>query len=259
MKTHLLFFATFLSFGVYSQSTFKINVDGSPASLSPNQVLTISTAAATNTKTTFDIRNTTASPQTFRAKRYDLVLHTAPDATQAEAYFCFAGSCYGSGVKISLNDLHLQPGKSASDTTIANPLAAFYMLIADLDEASTVGYSLVKYTFQNVNTPNDSIQISVKYNSQGVGISKVNNEVASFDVYPNPASESAFLKINALQSFDSKLLIYNSLGSLISEKTTVVNEGKNNVDLKIENLSPGLYFVSIKTRESSVTRRLIIK
>jgi hypothetical protein len=261
MKKILFLAAVLLSITISAQpTTFQLKIDGTQTNITPNQTINVVTFPSTNSKVTFDIKNITNVAQSYRAKRYDILLHTNTiDNTAADAYFCFAGTCYGSSIFVSPTPLRLQPGKSASDTTIVNPQAAFYMLVADLDEASTVGYSIVKYTFQNVNTPSDSIQVTLKYNSASVGINKVNNTVASFEIFPNPAVESAFLNINSLKAFDGTVTVYNALGASVSEKSVNLIEGKNTVDLKVGSLVSGLYFVNIKTADVSITRRLVLK
>ncbi len=253
MKKLLLVTAsTFLSLFVSAQASMQIKEVGSQQTLTANQVLNMAVFASTNIKTTLDIRNTSNSPKTYNVRRYDITLNTA-DGTDASAYFCFGGSCYGAGTYTSPTSLVLQPGKAASDTS-----AEYFLLVADLDEAPVAGVSVVKYTFFNVYNTNDSMQITLRYNGL-VGINKISKDLSGIDVYPNPASESAFLKLNALKASDSKVTVYNSLGAVVSEKQVYISEGKNNIDLKIENYPTGIYFINIKTSESSVTKRLILK
>ncbi|MES2678507.1 MAG: T9SS type A sorting domain-containing protein [Bacteroidota bacterium] len=244
--------ALLLSLFASAQASMQIVEVGSQQTLTANQVINMAVFASTNIKTTLDIRNTSNSPKTYNVRRYDMTLNTV-SGNAAEAYFCFGGSCYGAATYTSPTSLVLQPGKAASDTN-----AAFYLLVADLDEAPVAGLSVVKYTFFNVYSANDTMQITLRYNGL-VGINKVNKDLNAFDVYPNPASESAFLKVNALKAFDSKLTVYNSLGAVVSEKQLTISEGKNNIDLKVESYPTGIYFINIKTSESSVTKRLIIK
>lgn len=244
-----------------AQSTFKIKEDGTTTNLAPNATIQVTTDPETNVKVTLDIKNISAQPQTYNAKRYDVVLNTVygADTTAANAFFCFAGSCYDNSIRTSQTPIHLQPNKSASDTTNENPLATYYMLVADLDETTRIGYSVVKYSFINVNNAADSMQVTIRYNSLTTAIKKNNTDASSFEIYPNPANESAVLKINSLKAFDSQLTIINTLGAVVSERTAAITEGKNNIDLKIENLSTGIYFVNIKGSDTNITKKLIVK
>lgn len=253
MKKLLLVPATLLSFMIAAQSTIQLKDLGTNQVLAPNAIVQRTTFASSNVKVNIDIKNTSNSPQSYTVKRYDVHLNSANGDTAA-AYFCFGGSCYGAGTIVSPSNLHLQAGKSANDTA-----ALYYFLTADLDEAPTVGLSLVKYTFFNVNNTTDSVQVTIKYNNGNVGINAINKDLTAIDIFPNPATESAFLKISAVKAIDTKLTIYNALGAVVTEKAILINEGKNNVDLKAENLSPGIYFVNLKTNDASVTKRLIVK
>jgi hypothetical protein len=251
-KLLLIPVATLLSLFASAQASMQVKEMGSQIIMTPNKVLDIATSANANTKTVFDIMNNSVSTKTYNVTRYDITINSV-GGQDADTYFCFGGNCYFNGVTTSPVPLVLRPGKSASDTS-----ADYFLLICDIDETTSVGLSVVKYTFFNVANANDSMQITLKYNG-AVGINKVNKELSSIDVYPNPASESAFLRLNALKASDSKVTVYNSLGAVVSEKQVYINEGKNNIDLKVENYPTGIYFINIKTSESSVTKRLILK
>ena len=156
-----LFFIPFtlLSLNFFSQTIVLKNAD-TGFTLAPNATVPKTTSPDANFKVTLDIKNISATTQTYTAKRYDVLLNTdAPSTTTASAYFCFGGNCYGASTIVSPNNLVLNSGQSASEI-----VGLYYMLIADLDEASVVGESRVKYTFANVNAPNDTVQITIKYN-----------------------------------------------------------------------------------------------
>ena len=256
MKKLLFIPVVLCSFLASAQSTFQIKEAGAATNLAPNATIQVTTDPETQVKVILDIKNISAQPQTYNAKRYDVILNTVygSDTTSAIAYFCFGGSCYDKTIGTSPTPLHLQPNKSASDTS-----AAFYMLAADLDETTRIGYSVVKYTFINVNNAADSMQVTIRYNSLTTAIKKNNTNVSSFEIFPNPANEIAILKVNSLKVFDSQLTIFNSLGAVVSEKTAAITEGRNTIDLKIENLSTGIYFVNIKNSDTNITRKLIVK
>jgi hypothetical protein len=253
MKKLLLIPAILLSITISAQTTIQLKDIGTNQTLTPNAIVQRTTFASSTSKVSFDIKNTSNTAQTYNVKRYDVVLNKS-NVDTAAAYFCFAGNCYGKTTTISPTPLRLQALKSASDTS-----ALFYILIADLDEATKVGLSLIKYTFFNVNNANDSVQISVRYNTANVGISSSNKELGSLDIFPNPATDNAILKIISHNAFEGKLGIYNALGAVVSERHISLIEGKNNVQLNLENLPQGIYFVNVRTNESSVTKRLIIK
>lgn len=192
MKKLLLLSSTLVSFYAVSQSSIQLKqvTNSGTVTLAPNATVTAITIPNANTKVTFDIKNTSASTQTYVAKRYDILLNSV-SSTTAVAYFCFAGSCYGDAIFQSPNPLVLRSNKSASDTT-----ASFFMLIADLDEAAAIGSSIVKYTFKNVNSANDTVQVTVKYNGS-VGVNELTtNTFSSFDIFPNPTKATSLSLIH---------------------------------------------------------------
>jgi hypothetical protein len=254
MKKLLLLSSTLFSFYVVAQSGIQLKqvTNSGTITLVPNATITSVTIPNANTKVTLDVKNTSASTQSYIVKRYDVLLNSTPSAT-AVAYFCFAGSCYGDVIFQSPSPLVLRSNKSASDTT-----ASFFMLVGDLDEADVVGPSIVKYTFKNMNNANDTAQVTIKYNGS-VGVNELNNTVNSFDVFPNPARVQTVLKINALKDFNTNLSIYNALGVQLSEKQIQLNSGKNTIPLSLEGLSAGIYFVTIRSEKRAITKRIVVE
>jgi Secretion system C-terminal sorting domain len=237
-----------LSLGGQIQSSFQIFDNNSGIQLSANDYVYLTANPAATTTKVFNLKNTAATAKKVMVKRYDLVLHSG-----AVAYFCFAGGCYSPITTVSPNGLNLLAGQSAS----AVP-GAFQMLVTDLDEAATAGYSYVRYTVYDSLNVNDSTQFSIRYNSP-VGINELNKNLSSFSLYPNPANDHAVVSIQSTQAFDSKLKLYNTLGELVSEKQVALTEGKNTIELNLENQPAGIYFVNIQSGNSSSTRKLIIK
>src|SRR4051812_3199339 len=93
MKKLILCLTAIFSLTANSQNSIQITEQGNPVAV--NGTVSAVTTANGNTKLYFDVKNVSASTQSYVAKRYDLLLHTAASTT-ADAYFCFAGSCYTS-------------------------------------------------------------------------------------------------------------------------------------------------------------------
>jgi hypothetical protein len=250
MKKLLLCLTAITSFTAYSQLSMQVSTQGN--NVSPNGTVTAVTTASGNTKVIFDIKNTSNSNKSFNVKRYDVLLHTA-GASTASAYFCFAGSCYGAQTMVSPASLSLSPGQSASQVP-----GSFNMLTTDLDEANTVGLSLVKYTFFNINQASDSLQVTVAYN-QPTGVNEITNLISAFDLFPNPVNETATIRVTSFKALEGKFCIYNTLGAIVSEKSITLTEGKNKIDFNAETLPSGIYFANLKFGNSSTTKKFIVK
>ncbi len=252
MKKLLFCILSIASIVATAQNSIFLTNTSSASTITPNSNINLVTTAGGNTNIVVDIKNTSGTTKSYNVKRYDIQLNSA-GSTTASAYFCFAGNCYGSGIIVSPTPITLNSNQSASQLS-----GSYNMLIADLDEASSVGASIVKYTFINTTTASDSVQFTVKYNAP-LGVNEITNTISSFEAFPNPATDFTNFKINSKVSTDAKFEVYNALGALISTKTITLTEGKNKLDYSVENLSSGIYFASIKIGTSTITKKFIVK
>lgn len=240
-----------------SQTTILLTNYDTSTPLAPNATVYLATQAESNTKVTIDIKNTGTSTQTYTVKRKDLVLNSTATST-ASAYFCIAGTCYGAQTTQANDPLVLNSMQSASQLQ-----GAYQMLVADLDEAEAVGYSQVKYQFENVNNPSDLVNLFMEYNSPNstVGLYELSkNTTALIEVYPNPViNKSVSFKIVSELSFSSSVFVYNSIGIKVAEKELSVNEGVNTFSLDGSVLSGGIYFLSMTSGGSTITKRFIVE
>jgi hypothetical protein len=213
-----------------------------------NATLTVNTFPTTNVKITFDVKNTGPTTQTYTAKRYDRILNNTP-ADTAVAYFCFGGLCFGSSVIVSESNLVLTPNQKASEVP-----GQWQMLVADLDECSDIGYSLVKYTFANINVASDSVQVTIQYNSPSVGLKENAKSNLKVSVFPNP-SANGIVTVKGDAEF-TKVEVINQLGSVIVSKAAGNTNGVTSLDLS--DVAPGVYFIKVFAGEKSHTEKLVI-
>ncbi len=78
-------------------------------------------------------------------------------------------------------------------------------------------------------------------------------EAATFDVeiYPNPANNLLQLKAN---EHITEVAIYNTSGALVyQQKNTSINQ------CNLTELTNGLYLIQLKTRQSSLVKRMVIQ
>ncbi|MBA2613150.1 MAG: T9SS type A sorting domain-containing protein [Bacteroidetes bacterium] len=257
MKKSLFILASLFCLKGFSQSSILISNmtnTNNVVAMAPNQIIEATTVAGNTATYDFDIKNTSSSTKSYVLKRYDIVLHASTTTTNvAKAHFCFAQNCYLADT-YTAGPTSIPGGNSTTDLQGPNQY-----ITTDLDEVSTVGYSLVKYTVYNTATLSDSVQFSIKYNGP-LGISELSSNVLSaLELFPNPATDATVLKVTSQKAMDAKVSIYNALGAVVSERTITIAEGKNKVDLSVSELSPGIYFAQIKMANSSVTKKLIIK
>jgi hypothetical protein len=89
----------------------------------------------------------------------------------------------------------------------------------------------------------------------------VNAEETAFQnamtIQPNPSSERAFLFYDLRKNAQLNISILNSVGQRI-EQMAIENALSGNVELAIDHLSPGIYFVNITGGEYHAMKRLIV-
>jgi hypothetical protein len=85
---------------------------------------------------------------------------------------------------------------------------------------------------------------------------KTYTDLSSFELFPNPANNSATVNAEGLANGDAKIFITNTLGQvLMSENITI----ENNVVLKNFSMSEftgGIYFFTLETEKGSITRKI---
>ena len=84
-------------------------------------------------------------------------------------------------------------------------------------------------------------------------------EYKLFNNYPNPFNPSTTIKYQLKKSGSIKLLLYNSIGQIVA---TLVNENKEagiyTINYDASNISSGIYFYRIVTKEFVKTKRMIL-
>src|SRR5688572_30842973 len=93
MKNLTTIVALTFSMGCIAQSSIQLTSKSNSLVLAPNATVYATTIPEDIVKVTIDIKNTSTSTKSYRAIRYDKVLHATPNAT-ASAFFCIAGTCY---------------------------------------------------------------------------------------------------------------------------------------------------------------------
>jgi len=127
---------------------------------------------------------------------------------------------------------------------------------------STPAAANVRFMFENIsdhgnNTYIDDINITAL---QVVGMEETAFETAGFHVFPNPASGVATVNYNLATPGNVVLSILDPLGrevqSIVRDKKEL---GIHEIRVDISTLSKGIYFLNLKTPNSSLTTKLIVE
>lgn len=99
-------------------------------------------------------------------------------------------------------------------------------------------------------------------NSPIVGINEFTSDIAKglqlMSVFPNPAKNAAQLSYFAPYSILAKAKIVSLEGKLIKEWSVSLQKGYNSMDLNIEGLAKGQYFINVETKSHSKSKAFVV-
>jgi hypothetical protein len=194
---------------------------------SPNPTIVVGSADADELATDIDIMNISSEQKSVKVRRTILI---SIDSTSN--YFCFGPSCYTSIVSVSSNPRTIN-GNSTVDTTFSS----------HFKPNGQSGVSEIQYTFYDVDNPQDSANVVVRYEIAPLGISKIST-IASLNAFPNPADDKVTLSFTRSSLNENATIeLYNMLGAKVYSQKVDGTDGT--ISISTENLKAGLYFYSL--------------
>lgn len=105
----------------------------------------------------------------------------------------------------------------------------------------------------------EDVHILVSESLISTGISEYDFDGAISDVYPNPVGNDASINFNLEAEVMVDIQIIDLTGRIISTQSVSVGSGSNTVNIKVENLDAGHYFLNIQEVDGtfSVTRKFM--
>lgn len=91
-----------------------------------------------------------------------------------------------------------------------------------------------------------------------VGINEITGNISSLNLVPNPMNSTGTLSFISEKQVAYTLSITDVTGKVISVKHEEAKEGVNNVIIERNNLSPGIYFLSLSDGKNIVTNRFAV-
>ncbi|MHC1706576.1 MAG: PKD domain-containing protein [Bacteroidales bacterium] len=101
----------------------------------------------------------------------------------------------------------------------------------------------------------DIINVMVLSNNPSIGIIENENDIGIGPVYPNPSSGLAKMEVILNKPEQLSITLYNIVGQLLSEQNFDRGNGKHILELSLDNLPSGLYFIDIKTKNQHFARK----
>ncbi|NTW32328.1 MAG: T9SS type A sorting domain-containing protein [Bacteroidetes bacterium] len=93
-----------------------------------------------------------------------------------------------------------------------------------------------------------------------VGINEITQSISNVNVYPNPATDFTYVNLTLSQAQDVSIFVSNMLGQKIySNVYGKLSAGNHTLSVEAGKFSPGIYFYTIKTDNSSISRKMIVE
>jgi Secretion system C-terminal sorting domain len=120
----------------------------------------------------------------------------------------------------------------------------------------------VRYIAFSKSNPGNNIEFDLNFaveetqEKQNIFFSK---DITIKDIYPNPVIENAYVDYHLLsERVKAKIVVHNILGNSVAEYA--LPSGQNIVRIKIDDVSPGIYFYTLYLNDESVfTRKMMIR
>ena len=127
------------------------------------------------------------------------------------------------------------------------------------DDFSTIGYGpfaeggVVNY----FTSWGESPYISLNFD-QTIGINETTNEISGVSIYPNPSSSSANLEMNIATPSEVSIQVTDLSGKVVATQNLgFLPLGKNQTTIQSASFNNGLYYVTISSNGTSVTKKFI--
>jgi hypothetical protein len=92
------------------------------------------------------------------------------------------------------------------------------------------------------------------------GIDETGSDFAqSLSLQPNPNSGFFTITLGAESNIEGELKVFNLHGQVIREEQVMVQSGKKQMEMNLQNHSSGLYYVQLKTEKGVLNKKVVIR
>ncbi|PSR05133.1 MAG: hypothetical protein BRD50_01710, partial [Bacteroidetes bacterium SW_11_45_7] len=92
------------------------------------------------------------------------------------------------------------------------------------------------------------------------GIDETGSDFAqSLSLQPNPNSGFFTITLGAESNVEGELKVFNLHGQVIREEQVMVQSGKKQMEMNLQNHSSGLYYVQLKTEKGVLNKKVVIR
>lgn len=128
--------------------------------------------------------------------------------------------------------------------------------LEQVDLSSYLGGNVI-FRFVNVNgfgnaTFIDNVRVTTTLGQPDITATEI-------ALFPNPANDQVMIQMAAPTAFPMDIVISNSLGQTVESFNEEIFNGTAQAQLNVSSLRSGLYFVSIRLGENTITKKLLIR
>ena len=183
------------------------------------------------------------------AKPITLIIRKASSqiGTSQKNYFCKDGNCADATVEDFI--VKVEPGQTLNNLEVA------------LDAGLVPGVSSVRYIAYNKSNPGEALEVELNFIVEEK-VEKPNiytsRDITIQDVYPNPASDFAFVEYKVVQdNVKARIILHNVLGNSVGEYDLFSSDTK--AKIQTSDLNAGIYFYTLYLNgEAVLTRKLVV-
>ena len=85
-------------------------------------------------------------------------------------------------------------------------------------------------------------------------------ELMAFDIFPNPATDYVTLSMHNLVPNESiNISLISLTGKEMFKENIRIKESDHDMRINVQNISTGIYFISITYKKSTLTKKIIIR
>lgn len=167
--------------------------------------------------------------------------------TSQKNYFCKDGNCAEPDVEDFI--VKVEPGQTLNTLEVA------------LDAGLVPGVSSVRYIAYNKSNPGEALEVELNFiveeKPEKANI-YTSRDITIRDVYPNPASDFAFVEYKVVQdNVKARIILHNVLGNSVGEYDLVSSDTK--AKIQTSDLNAGIYFYTLYLNgEAVLTRKLVV-
>jgi hypothetical protein len=140
-------------------------------------------------------------------------------------------------------------------TSIWSPTSASDWRTETIDLQDYLGENVL-FGFVNITGYGNSTFID-NINMTGL-LGVTDNNVSNVSIYPNPATNQVFLKLDNFQYGNVSIMVRNNLGQTLQVLNEKAFNGNSEATINVSNYASGIYFITVKSGDNTTTKKLVI-